>query len=158
MTLVTVTPALDAEAACLSGWERGSGDAELGLSGVGLLGLCVGVGGGVAEILVDLGAVGDGDVGGHLLAVAEVADGDRGADLAGGDVGDEVIAVLDLASVDGDEDVLGLESGLGCAASGDDRAYDDAAVGEAVDAADGRGGLGPGTGCRWIRGRPYARG
>ena len=92
--------------------QRGDGDAELALARIGLLRrvVVVSIGGGERR---ELAAVADGDRGGLLLAVAQVAELDDAADLAGGDVFDQVVAVLDRAAVDGDDDVAGLEASLG---------------------------------------------
>ena len=119
--------------------DGGDGDAELALSGVRLLRGCVVVLLIAGDVGVGFGAVADDDVGGLLFAVAEEAEFDRGAYVAGRDVGNEIVAVLDVASVDGDDDVAGLDAGLGRAAAGSDDA-DDNAAGEAVDTAY-RGGL-----------------
>ena len=110
--------ALDAELGGDAGGYGSDLDAELVLSGVGLLGavsVVIAVVGG--DVGGELGAVPDGDVGRLLLAVAEITELDGGSDVAGGDVVDEVVAILDGASVDGDDDVLGLETGLGGAAT-----------------------------------------
>ena len=89
-----------------------------------------------------LGTVADGDCRGVLFAAAEVADLTVEPTLRAEMSCHEVVAVLDLAAVDGDEDVLRLDAGLGRAAAGDDGADDDAAVREAVHAADSGGLLG----------------
>src|SRR5215469_12305069 len=85
---------------CDGGRDGGDGDAELALSGVGLLRIVVFLFVVSGEIGVGLGTITDGHVGGALLAVAEVTDLDGGAYLADGDVVDEVIAILNLATVE----------------------------------------------------------
>ena len=88
-----------------------------------------------SKLGVGLGAIADGDVGGLLFAVAEVAELDHGTHVTGRDVIDEVVAVLDVAAVDGDDDVTGLKACFGGAAVWSDGGDHDS-VGEAVHASD----------------------